>query len=391
MTMIDDEILTAALAELAGEFEVPVGGAEAILERAMAAETAPAVTGSRPLPVRPARRHKLLAVAAVAAVVALLVGVSTPTFLGKKVASGPAHGIAAGQAIGAPSGDGGISPGAPTYGATSGSSSASAANTPNGDFAPNQALKEAGPQGAASSPASTVPANLPPGVGSNQSIQKTGSVSLTVSRGRFSAVMNRLTALASGSGGFVSNTETNQDTGTPSGSITLEVPVADFETVLDQVRSLGKVGSVSTQAVNVTGQVVDIQSRIQALQDSLSQYEKILSQATSISDILTVQNQIDSIQSQIEQLQGQQNLLNASTLYSTLSVSVAETGAPHTPSPPTPPTGIGRAWHDAVSGFTGGFDGLVSIAGPLAFALLCLVAVLVIGRLVWRAARRCLI
>ncbi len=384
MTMIDDEILTAALAELAGEFEVPVGGAEAILGRAAAVGVVMPGTGSLPVTPSRSRRRAVLGLAAAAAIVVVLAAIATPTFLGNKktVTAGPVHraSLAPGSVD---------SPGTASGSVTNGpslqpSAAPSAANAPMGAF------KQAAPQGAVNIPATTVP-NFPPGVGSNQSIQKTGSVSLTVPRGRFSAVMNQMTTLATGSGGFVSNTETNQDTGTPSGTITLEVPVTDFETVLDQVRSLGKVGSVSTQAVNVTGQVVDIQSRIQALQDSLSQYEKILSQATSISDILTVQNQIDSIQSQIEQLQGQQNLLNASTLYSTLSVSVAETGAPHTPSPPTPPTGIGRAWHDAVSGFTGGFDGLVSIAGPLAFALLCLVAALVIGRLVWRAARRCLI
>ncbi|HUY85980.1 MAG TPA: DUF4349 domain-containing protein [Acidimicrobiales bacterium] len=224
-------------------------------------------------------------------------------------------------------------------------------------------------------------------------IEKTGSVSLSVSYGTFDNVMNRLTGLASGSGGFVSDTQTQKDLGLMTGTRTLEVPVNTFESVLNQVRSVGSVQSVSTKATDVTGQVVDLASRIQALQESLTQYEKILSQANSIGDILSVQSQIDSIQTQIEQLQGQQNLLNAVTLYSTLSVSVSESPAigHHALAPKSPPSGLGLAWHDTISGFTGAFDGLVSIAGPLFFAVLCLVALIAVGRLTWRAARRWLL
>ena len=73
--------------------------------------------------------------------------------------------------------------------------------------------------------------------------------------------------------------------------------------------------------------------------------------------------------------------------YGTLAVSIAEPG--HRPVPaPAPSSGIGSAWHDAVSGFATAFDGLVRIAGPLLFVVLVLLAALVVGRVTWRALRR---
>jgi len=157
--------------------------------------------------------------------------------------------------------------------------------------------------------------------------------------------------------------------------------------VLTQVRSIGTVTSMSSTSTDVTGQYVDLQARIDALQASRLQYLTILSKATSIGDILSVQNQLDTIQSQIEQLQGQLNLLDSQTTYATLTVSLSQSG--HRPPPPVAaPSGLGRAWHQSVSGFTSGVEWLVRIAGRTIFVLLCLAALAVAGRWAWRAWRR---
>jgi hypothetical protein len=41
-----------------------------------------------------------------------------------------------------------------------------------------------------------------------------------------------------------------------------------------------------------------------------------------------------------------------------------------------------------VSGFVSGFEWLIRIAGPILFVVLCLVALVAVGRLAWRAYRR---
>ncbi|MHB8262821.1 MAG: hypothetical protein ACYDGY_03610 [Acidimicrobiales bacterium] len=73
-----------------------------------------------------------------------------------------------------------------------------------------------------------------------------------------------------------------------------------------------------------------------------------------------------------------------------LAVSVDET------QPPTSPrvqkeSGIALAWHHALGGFMSGFYGLIGIAGPLLFALVCLILLALIIRYAWRAAHRWLL
>jgi hypothetical protein len=255
--------------------------------------------------------------------------------------------------------------------------------------------KDAAPSGAAhatgSAPASAAtPPNtlsLPNGaVGQSAKIEQTGSLTLTVGRGKLSRTVTQLTALAVSDGGFVANSQT-QSGATPSGSVTLQVPVNSFAAVLARAQALGRTSDLTTKATDVTGQYVDLQARITALQDSRQQYLTILAKATSVGDVLSVQEQIDSIQSQIEQLQAQLQLLTSQTSYSTLTVTVSESTPVPSPSP-LPESGLVRAWHASIGGFVTGVEGVIRLAGPLLFALLLLGVVAAGGRALWRRYQR---
>jgi hypothetical protein len=229
------------------------------------------------------------------------------------------------------------------------------------------------------------------GVGGSSKIEETGSVNLSVRHGQLESVLTRLTNLAIAEGGFVANTQTESGGGsaTPlsSGNITLQVPEASFGTVVAQVQTFGKVTALTTRGTDVTGQYVDLQARISALEASRNQYLAIMTKATSISDVLAVQAQLDSLQTQIEQLQGQLQVLSSETTFGTLVVSVSERGN-HPVPVHAPRSGIASAWHGAVSGFAAAFDGLIRIAGPTLFVVLCLSALVFFGRLAWRGVRR---
>jgi hypothetical protein len=68
----------------------------------------------------------------------------------------------------------------------------------------------------------------------------------------------------------------------------------------------------------------------------------------------------------------------------------ATEGSPRLPHHPTPHprSGLSKAWHDSVHGFTSGVEGLIRVAGPFLFALLCLGALLLGGRILWRRYQR---
>jgi hypothetical protein len=67
---------------------------------------------------------------------------------------------------------------------------------------------------------------------------------------------------------------------------------------------------------------------------------------------------------------------------------VSEQGSPPHHPAAVVHSGLARAWHDSVHGFVAGAEGLIRIAGPALFALLCLAAVLLGGQLFWRRLQR---
>ena len=114
----------------------------------------------------------------------------------------------------------------------------------------------------------------------------------------------------------------------------------------------------------------------------------LTTKATSIGDVLAVQAQLETLQSQIQQLQGQLAVLASETDYSKITTVVSEPGAVHHHPAAAVPSGLDRAWHGSVHGFVAGAEGLIRIAGPALFALLCLAAALLGGQVLWRRLQR---
>jgi len=411
MTMLDDERLASLFGRAGAAFDVPGTGVDDILARAAGRVAGDEATdgGDGPdgtgggteelLPTSPepagggrvhrvvsvAGRHRVLAVAAcivAALVITGAVGALLRSPSGPTVTSGLAR---------LPHRPATPSPGATTtiprgIGSAGGGTTFKSA-------APGAFGLSNGAQGSAASPQVTTPTapTLPPGaVGQSAKIEQTGTLGLAVGRGRLARTMTQLTALAGAYGGFVANSQTQTGAGTagaPYGSVTLQVPVDNFSAVLRQAQALGKTSALTTKATDVTGQYVDLQSRITALEDSRQQYLTILAKATTVGDVLAVQEQLDGIQTQIEQLQGQLQVLSSETSYSTLTVTVNESTPPPPPGP-LPESGLVRAWHDSIGGFVAGVEGVVRLAGPVLFALLCLGVLLVGGRTLWRRHQR---
>ena len=406
MTMLDEDRLSALLGRAAASFEVPAAGPDEIVARSGrgAADGEPIERGEgdaadvahrarKPCgPGRPARRrlvasagrHRILTVAA-CLVVALLVAGTIGAVV--RSSTGPDGHLGA--------------PGARRHGAgrSQPATTTRPARTPARPLAAGPAFgtngtsfgaqSTAGSAGTSAKSAAPDTPALPHGsVGQSAKIEQTGSLGLTVGRGDLARTLSRLRSLATSVGGFVANSQSQRGSGGAAyGTITLQVPVDSFPTVLAQAEQYGKASNVSTKATDVTGRYVDLQARLAALEVSRQQYLTILAKATSIGDILAVQEQLDSIQSQIEQLQGQLQVLASETSYSTLNVTVSERGAPPQPGP-LPESGLVRAWHDSVGGFVAGVEGTVRLAGPLLFALLCVAVVAVGGRQLWRRSQR---
>ena len=238
-----------------------------------------------------------------------------------------------------------------------------------------------------SGPLQDTRASTPPAAALQQTkVVSVGSISLRVPDARFDAVLARLATLATSVGGYVASsksTAASRSGGVASGVIELRIPQKRFGAMVAKTERLGTVISAETNSTDVTGEYVDYQSRIGALEASRSQYLAIMARASSISDILSIQAQLNLIESEIDQLEGQRNLLANQAAYETLTVAVNQ-GAPavgHT-------SGVLRAWNQSISGFVAGIEWVIRAAGPALFAVLCLLALLILGRFGWRAGQR---
>lgn len=217
-------------------------------------------------------------------------------------------------------------------------------------------------------------------------VVRTGQLSLVVPR--VTTAVARLTAMASGSGGYVQSTDSSTNDGVPQADVTLRVPAGDFDAAVTAAQQLGRTQSLTTSTKDVTGRYVDLVAREKALRRTRSTYLSILSTARTIGATLSVQQRVDDVQQQLDQLEGQRRVLAAQSDDATLAISLTEKGDVVVPPAPPVSTGIGAAWHRSVHRFSVGVDAIVGVLGPLLLAVILLVIVAGIGMLGYRGVRR---
>lgn len=220
-------------------------------------------------------------------------------------------------------------------------------------------------------------------------IAKDGAVEIEVERGGFDATAQRVSGLATGLGGYVSATRTTESGDAPSGTVTLRVPVAAFEDLLEQVRRLGDVRSVTTSASDVTAQYTDLEARLGALAATRGQLLTILGEAQAIPDVLAVQDRLNVVQIEIESLEGQRRVLADQSELASLAVTLLEPGAAEAaPVVETGDGGLGGAWDDARRGFGDALEWILSRTGGGLVVGIAGLAALVAVRTTARRLRR---
>ncbi|KGK99248.1 hypothetical protein LI82_04315 [Methanococcoides methylutens] len=172
------------------------------------------------------------------------------------------------------------------------------------------------------------------------------------------------------------------DSESMSGYITIRVPAADHDTVLDRIEALGKVTSRSTSGVDVTEEYIDVEARLSNMEKQEQRLQEILDMATTVEEVLEVEKELGRVRGEIESLTGRLNYLNDRIDFSTISVSVSE------PRNITHSWGLRDALSDSVRGFIASVNGIIIFIG---IALPILIFVTIVGsaaifvkRRVWR-------
>ncbi|WP_017297372.1 DUF4349 domain-containing protein [Nodosilinea nodulosa] len=152
-----------------------------------------------------------------------------------------------------------------------------------------------------------------------------------------------------------------QDQRSPQGAaqqitLTLRVPQAKLDAVLDSLRPLGTVQQQSLSAEDVSSQLVDLDARIKNLRQSEAALLKIMERSGEISQVLEVSRELSSVRESIERMAAQQQNLKRQVAYSQIYLTLQ---SPVTQVAPLRPVGetLGNTWEAAtqsVKAFTVG-------------------------------------
>src|SRR5579859_149563 len=168
-----------------------------------------------------------------------------------------------------------------------------------------QSSKSAGSTSVIAGPAaqtdSTTPATQGPPV------IRTAQITLGVKSGQFSTTFADVRSLVEAEGGIIAGsdaqqTDPNSSDGIRTGVVTFEVPVANFETVIDSLFNLGSIRATQIAGQDVSNQYIDYQARLRNAEAQRDAMLLLMQQAKTVNDIIAVQQQLSQITGQIEQL-----------------------------------------------------------------------------------------
>ena len=183
-------------------------------------------------------------------------------------------------------------------------------------------------------------------------------------------------------GGYVAQEEQSLSDEKSETTISIKVPVDQFETMMDQLPAqAAKVLERKITTEDVTGEMVDTKSRLEAKKQMRLKYLDFLKQSKNMEEVLQVQNEINSIQEEIESAAGRINFLSHQASYSTINLVFYQPFAGFKPTDGKPNffTRLTIAFRSGVEWFADIFVGLMSL---WPFILISIIAVIA-----WKRSR----
>lgn len=222
---------------------------------------------------------------------------------------------------------------------------------------------------------------------SDRYVVKNGQVSLQVEDVRTAAT--KIMDLAKSLGGYVSSRNDNLPVvGRRTVAMQVRVPADQFEAVLAQIDTMGKVINESVRAEEVTEQFLDTDSRVRNLKQTEQRILSHLERATQLEEILRVEQEVTRVRGEIEQLEGRLRFLTDKIAFSSLDVTLTEEAKMQTLTPPESfsVAGVfGDAWR-SLAGLGQRVTVVIVWVGVWAIVWIPLLVVLLVvaRRLAWR-------
>lgn len=140
-------------------------------------------------------------------------------------------------------------------------------------------------------------------------------------------------------GGYIVSQLVWQHEGYTYATITLGVPVNEFENAMRRLRNMAdNVLNESASGTDVSDEYVDLNSRLTNLQVTRDRIRTFLDQADTVEESLQVNEELAAIEGQMAEIQGRINYLSGRSAFSTITVQIDPILPTPTPAPTPMPT-----------------------------------------------------
>jgi hypothetical protein len=129
-------------------------------------------------------------------------------------------------------------------------------------------------------------------------------------------------------------------------TVTLRVPQAQLEPLLQELRALGTVQQQSLTADDVSSQLVDLEARLKNLRQAEAALLGIMERSGEISHVLEVARELSTVRESIERLAAQQQNLQWQVAYAHIQLSIQSPVSALAPLRPARET-LGHTWQTA--------------------------------------------
>ncbi|RJQ51872.1 MAG: DUF4349 domain-containing protein, partial [Actinobacteria bacterium] len=148
-----------------------------------------------------------------------------------------------------------------------------------------------------------------------------------------------------------------------SGTVTIKIPVEDFDAYVTAVRKLGDVRSERESTEDVTQQHIDMKARLKNLKAEEAAFLRFFRAAKNVREMLTIEQQLARVRGEIESLQAQIDYLERRSAMATLTLNLSEPGGVVSPSGED--WGFVDAIRQAIRAFVGVVNFLIITIGAL--------------------------
>ncbi|MFN8455689.1 MAG: DUF4349 domain-containing protein [Anaerolineae bacterium] len=159
------------------------------------------------------------------------------------------------------------------------------------------------------------------------------------------ATINRGLGIVAHYGGYVISNRTWFQDEFKYATLTIGVPVQNFEEMLRQLKELAiTVTNETASGEDVTDQFVDFESRLRNSEATAARIREFLAQTQNVQESLEVNRQLAQVEAEIEQIKGQMKYLKDRAAFSTITLQISPQMPTPTPTPSPSPTPTPETW-----------------------------------------------